>query len=303
MQIQGIKIKGQVKNLPLMVGVTRLELAAPRPPVWCATTCATPRLLLYNIITLVINQHLNFYIVILFQYLLCYTFLGDFMNDSFSRQQGLLGESGMKRLETVSVIIFGVGGVGSYAAEALARAGVGSITVVDSDVVDITNINRQIIALNSTIGMPKVEVAACRIKDINPLCNVTAIKEFYDESSTIDLTQYDYIIDAIDSVKSKLALAEFASKNNINIICAMGTGNKLEPDKLKISDISKTSYCPLAKKMRVELRKRGIHHLKVVYSTEEPKCRNVPPSSISFVPYVAGLMMAGEVIKHLAEME
>ena len=119
--------------------------------------------------------------------------------------------------------------------------------------VDITNINRQIIALNSTIGMPKVEVAACRIKDINPLCNVTAIKEFYDESSTIDLTQYDYIIDAIDSVKSKLALAEFASKNNINIICAMGTGNKLEPDKLKISDISKTSYCPLAKKMRLSL--------------------------------------------------
>ena len=171
--------------------------------------------------------------------------------------------------------------------------------MVDNDVVDVTNINRQLIALNSTVGMDKVSVAKSRIKDINPLCNVIAIKEFYDENSEIDLTEYDYILDCIDSVKSKLLLAVKAAENDIKILSAMGTGNKLEPDKLKIADISKTSYCPLAKKMRVELRKRGINHLKVVYSTEEPKCRNVPPSSVSFVPSVAGLMMAGEAVKDL----
>lgn len=221
------------------------------------------------------------------------------MNKSFSRTIGLFGESGMQKLKHSSVIIFGVGGVGSYAAEAIARAGIGHITVVDNDVVDVTNINRQLIALNSTIGLDKVSVSKSRIEDINPLCRVTAIKEFYDENSSIDLTEFDYILDCIDSVPSKLQLVEIAVKNNIKIISAMGTGNKLEPDKLRITDISKTSYCPLAKKMRVELRKRGINHLKVVYSTEEPKCRNVPPASVSFVPSVAGLMMAGEVIKEL----
>lgn len=221
------------------------------------------------------------------------------MNKSFSRTIGLFGESGMQKLKHSSVIIFGVGGVGSYAAEAIARAGIGRITVVDNDVVDVTNINRQLIALNSTVGLDKVSVSKSRIEDINPLCRVTAIKEFYDENSSIDLTEFDYIIDCIDSVPSKLQLAEIATKNNIKMISAMGTGNKLEPDKLKITDISKTSYCPLAKKMRVELRKRGINHLKVIYSTEEPKCRNVPPASVSFVPSVAGLMMAGEVIKEL----
>lgn len=221
------------------------------------------------------------------------------MNNSFSRSIGLLGEEGMEKLKNSAVIIFGVGGVGSYTVEALARAGVGSITVVDNDIVDITNINRQLIALHSTVGMDKVSVSKNRIEDINPQCRVTAIKEFYDENSSIDLTAFDYIIDCIDSVKSKLMLAEIAVKNNIKIISAMGTGNKLEPDKLKITDISKTSYCPLAKKMRVELRKRGINHLKVVYSTEEPKCRNVPPASVSFVPSVAGLIIAGEVVKDL----
>lgn len=221
------------------------------------------------------------------------------MNKSFSRTIGLFGESGMQKLKHSSVIIFGVGGVGSYAAEAIARAGIGRITVVDNDVVDVTNINRQLIALNSTVGLDKVSVSKGRIEDINPLCRVTAIKEFYDENSSIDLTEFDYILDCIDSVPSKLQLVEIAVKNNIKIISAMGTGNKLEPDKLRITDISKTSYCPLAKKMRVELRKRGINHLKVVYSTEEPKCRNVPPASVSFVPSVAGLRMAGEVIKEL----
>ncbi|MCI9641435.1 MAG: tRNA threonylcarbamoyladenosine dehydratase [Eubacterium sp.] len=221
------------------------------------------------------------------------------MNKSFSRTIGLFGESGMQKLKHSSVIIFGVGGVGSYAAEAIARAGIGRITVVDNDVVDVTNINRQLIALNSTVGLDKVSVSKGRIEDINPLCRVTAIKEFYDENSSIDLTEFDYILDCIDSVPSKLQLVEIAVKNNIKIISAMGTGNKLEPDKLRITDISKTSYCPLAKKMRVELRKRGINHLKVIYSTEEPKCRNVPPASVSFVPSVAGLRMAGEVIKEL----
>ena len=221
------------------------------------------------------------------------------MNKSFSRTIGLFGESGMQKLKHSSVIIFGVGGVGSYAAEAIARAGIGRITVVDNDVVDVTNINRQLIALNSTVGLDKVSVSKSRIEDINPLCRVTAIKEFYDENSSIDLTEFDYILDCIDSVPSKLQLVEIAVKNTIQIISAMGTGNKLEPDKLRITDISKTSYCPLAKKMRVELRKRGINHLKVIYSTEEPKCRNVPPASVSFVPSVAGLRMAGEVIKEL----
>lgn len=221
------------------------------------------------------------------------------MKNSFSREIPLIGKNGFNKLQSASVIIFGVGGVGSYAVEALARAGVGAITIVDNDTVDGTNINRQLIALNSTIGQDKVTVSKNRILDINPDCKVTAIKEFFDETSTIVLTEYDYIIDAIDSVKSKLFLAEMAVKNNIKIISSMGTGNKLEPKKLTVCDISKTSYCPLAKKMRTELRKRGINHLKVVYSTEEAKCRNVPPASISFVPPVAGLLIAKEVITDL----
>lgn len=221
------------------------------------------------------------------------------MKNSFSREIPLIGKNGFNKLQSASVIIFGVGGVGSYAVEALARAGVGAITIVDNDTVDGTNINRQLIALNSTIGQDKVTVSKNRILDINPDCKVTAIKEFFDETSTIDLTEYDYIIDAIDSVKSKLFLAEMAVKNDIKIISSMGTGNKLEPKKLTVCDISKTSYCPLAKKMRTELRKRGINHLKVVYSTEEAKCRNVPPASISFVPPVAGLLIAKEVITDL----
>lgn len=223
------------------------------------------------------------------------------MDNAFSRQLGLLGENGMNKLSKSSVIVFGVGGVGSYAAEALARSGIGSIAIVDNDTVDITNVNRQLIALRSTLGQDKVAVAEKRIRDINPVCDVKAIKEFYDEHSTIDLTRYDYIIDAIDSVKSKLFLAETAHRLHIPIISSMGTGNKLEPEKLTVSDISKTSYCPLAKKMRTELKKRGITHLKVVYSSEEAKIRNVPPASVSFVPSVAGLLIAGEVIRDLTK--
>lgn len=221
------------------------------------------------------------------------------MNNSFSRELALIGEQGYEKLKNSSVIVFGVGGVGSYAVEALARAGIGAITIVDNDVIDITNINRQLYALNSTIGKDKVLIAKNRILDINPECKVTAIKEFFNKNSTINLNEFDYIIDAIDSVKSKLFLAETAVKNNIKIISSMGTGNKLEPEKLTVCDISKTSYCPLAKKMRVELRKRGINHLKVIYSTEEAKCRNVPPASISFVPPAAGMLIAKEVITDL----
>lgn len=222
------------------------------------------------------------------------------MDKIFSRMSGLFSSNETDRLAKASVIVFGVGGVGSYAVEALVRAGIGNITIVDNDIVDLTNINRQLIALHSTVGKDKTEVEKNRIIDINPACRVTAIKEFFDENSSIDLTQFDYIVDAIDSVKSKLYLAECAVKSNIKIISSMGTGNKLEPQKLMVSDISKTSYCPLAKKMRVELRKKGINHLKVVYSTEEAKCSSVPPSSVSFVPSVAGLIIASEVIKELA---
>ncbi len=221
------------------------------------------------------------------------------MNNSFSRELALIGEQGYEKLKNSSVIVFGVGGVGSYAVEALARAGIGAITIFDNDVIDITNINRQLYALNSTIGKDKVLIAKNRILDINPECKVTAIKEFFNENSTINLNEFDYIIDAIDSVKSKLFLAETAVKNNIKIISSMGTGNKLEPEKLTVCDISKTSYCPLAKKMRIELRKRGINHLKVIYSTEEAKCKNVPPASISFVPPAAGMLIAKEVITDL----
>lgn len=223
------------------------------------------------------------------------------MDKSFSRMRGLFSENEFEKLNNSNVIVFGVGGVGSYVVEALVRGGIGNITVVDNDVVDVTNINRQLIALNSTVGKDKVEVVKERILDINPKCNVTAIKEYFDENSSIDLNEFDYIVDAIDSVKSKLYLAEYAVNNNIKIISSMGTGNKLEPQKLLVSDISKTSYCPLAKKMRVELRKKGINHLKVVYSTEESKCNFVPPSSVSFVPSVAGLLIASEVIKELSK--
>jgi len=225
------------------------------------------------------------------------------MNNSFSRELALIGEQGYEKLKNSSVIVFGVGGVGSYAVEALARAGIGAITIVDNDVIDITNINRQLYALNSTIGKDKVLIAKNRILDINPDCKVSAIKEFFDKGSTINLNEFDYIIDAIDSVKSKLYLAETAVKSSIKIISSMGTGNKLEPEKLTVCDISKTSCCPLAKKMRVELRKKGINHLKVVYSTEEVKCRNVPPASISFVPPVAGLLIAKEVVTDLISGE
>ena len=200
------------------------------------------------------------------------------------------------------------GGVGSYTIEALARSGIGNITLIDNDVVDITNINRQLIADTTTIGKPKVEVAKERLLKINPNVKLTTYQLFYDETKANELlnSNYDYIVDAIDSVSSKLSLVEEAYKQNIPIISCMGTGNKLDPTKFEVSDISKTSVCPLAKVMRKELNKRGIHHLKVVFSKEEPHRFNEEnkkiPASISFVPSVAGLILAGEVIKDLLQL-
>ena len=194
------------------------------------------------------------------------------------------------------------GGVGSYSAEALVRSGIGNITLIDNDIIDITNINRQLIADTTTVGKPKVEIAKERYLKINPDINVSAYKLFYDESKNDEVfsTHYDYIIDAIDTVSSKLCLIKTAKSKNIPIISCMGTGNKLDPTMFEVTDISKTSVCPLAKVMRKELKKLGIEHLKVVYSKEEPKSfteNSKVPASISFVPSVAGLILAGEVIR------
>ncbi len=222
----------------------------------------------------------------------------------------LIGEDAMKKLSSSSVIIFGVGGVGSYTAEAIARSGVGKITLVDSDRVDITNINRQIIALKSTVGRYKTEVMAERIKDINPDCEVLCINEFYSEENNagIDLSSYDYIVDAIDSVKSKVFLIKSAYENEVPIISSMGTGNKLDPTRFKVADINRTEVCPLAKVIRREMRLLGIKKLKCVYSDElpvVPKGENGErvPASISFVPSSAGLIIASEVIKDLIKIE
>ncbi|MBO5383056.1 MAG: tRNA threonylcarbamoyladenosine dehydratase [Ruminococcus sp.] len=231
------------------------------------------------------------------------------MLNEFSRTELLLGSEGVSRLKKSSVAVFGVGGVGSYTAEALARSGVGHITLIDNDTVNITNINRQIIALQSTVGMLKTEAAKARILDINPNCKVTVHSCFY-TGNEFELDNFDYIADAIDSVSSKLALIENAIKNNIPIISSMGTGNKLDPTKLVVTDISKTEMCPLAKIVRTQLRKRGINHHTVVYSTEKPVTHKAEIEeennnrktigSVSFVPSVAGLIMAGKIINDIA---
>lgn len=231
------------------------------------------------------------------------------MSEQFSRTERLIGTKSTKILKYAHVAVFGIGGVGSYTVEALARAGVGALTLIDSDAVAKSNINRQIIALHSTIGRDKVDVAAERVADINPDCKVICHKKFVlpENLEEFEFDAFDYIVDAIDTVSAKLALVEIANKKNIPIICSMGTGNKLDPLLFEISDIYKTSVCPLARVMRAELKKRGIKKLKVLYSKEEPiKIENVSegnrravPASISFVPSVAGLVIAGEVIKDL----
>ncbi|MBE6574141.1 MAG: tRNA threonylcarbamoyladenosine dehydratase [Ruminococcaceae bacterium] len=228
------------------------------------------------------------------------------MENWLDRERSLIGEAAVERLKKSSVLIFGIGGVGGYSAEALARAGVGELTLVDHDTVNLTNLNRQIIALNSTLGMLKTEAAAERIADINPECRVNSVSEFADAGNIadiIDKAKPDYIIDAIDCVTSKLLIAEYANKQNIPLISSMGTGNKLDPEKLKIADISKTHTCPLARVMRRELSQRGIKHLTVLFSEEQPvKVGMRTPASISFVPSSAGLMIAGYCIRKIIEV-
>lgn len=245
----------------------------------------------------------------------------------FSRTELLLGNEAMKKLENSRVAVFGVGGVGGYTVEALARSGVGTIDIIDDDKVCLTNINRQIIALTSTIGKYKVDVAEERIKDINPKITVNKYKMFFtpETSGEFDFSQYDYVVDAIDTVTGKIELVMKANETKTPIICSMGAGNKLDPTAFEVADIYKTSVCPLARVMRTELRKRGVKKLKVVYSKEKPitpiedmsiscrahcvcppgaarKCteRRQIPGSTAFVPSVVGLIIAGEVIKDLS---
>ena len=236
------------------------------------------------------------------------------MHEQFLRTEMLLGSAAVDQLRKSRVAVFGIGGVGGYTVEALARSGIGQIDVIDNDCVSLSNLNRQILATHSTLGMPKVEAAKRRILDINPGCTVRTHAVFYtpETADLFDFTQYDYIVDAIDTVTGKLALVERACAAGTPIICCMGTGNKLDASAFEVSDISKTSMCPLARVMRKELGKRGIRHLKVVYSKEEAITptgweeeaaaigKRQIPGSVAFVPGAAGLILAGEVIKDLA---
>jgi tRNA A37 threonylcarbamoyladenosine dehydratase len=228
------------------------------------------------------------------------------MEDRYTRTEMLLGREGVDRLKGSAVIVFGVGGVGGYTVEALARAGVGHIAVVDSDAVSESNINRQIIATRATVGRKKVDVIEERIHEISPDISVEKFDVFFesDTKCKIDFTKYDYIVDAIDSVSSKVLLVECANEAGVPIISSMGTGNKLDPTAFRVTDISKTKVCPLARAVRTRLRKIGINHLKVVYSEEEPHVtaadgERIPPASVSFVPGVAGLILAGQIIVDL----
>jgi tRNA A37 threonylcarbamoyladenosine dehydratase len=236
------------------------------------------------------------------------------MQEQFSRTQILLGAEAMERLQKARVIVFGIGGVGGYTAEALARSGIGALDLVDSDTVSVTNINRQLFATHSTVGKLKVEVAKERLLDINPHLVIRTHPVFYtpETADSFDFTQYDYIVDAIDTVTGKLCLTEQAFAAGTPIISCMGAGNKLDGTAFQVADISKTTICPLARIMRKELRKRGINHLKVVYSTEEALTpmgaeeeaaaigKRTIPGSTAFVPGAAGLILAGEVIKDIA---
>ena len=252
------------------------------------------------------------------------------MLDQFSRTQLVFGKEAMDKLKGARVAVFGIGGVGGYTVEALARSGVGAIDIIDDDKVCLSNINRQIIATRKTVGKYKVDVAKERIEDINPDCKVTAFKTFYmpETADQFDFTQYDYVVDAIDTVTGKIALIENAKKAGTPIISSMGAGNKVDPTAFEVTDIYKTSVCPLAKVMRYELKRRGIRKLKVVYSKEKPippvddmtiscrqhcicppgtarKCtqRRQVPGSTAFVPSVVGLIIAGEVIKDITQFK
>ena len=244
------------------------------------------------------------------------------MADQYSRTRLLLGESGIERLRSARVILFGLGGVGGYTAEALARSGIGHLDLVDDDTVSLTNLNRQMLALHSTIGKYKVDVAAQRIRDIDPTIEVSTYKTFFlpETADRFDFTQYDYVIDAIDTVTGKLALIAKAKEAGVPVISCMGTGNKLDPTAFRVADISKTSGCALARIMRKECGKRGIKGVKVVFSEELPlepfeitddspepqrqgSSRRALPGSTAFVPGTAGLIMAGEVIKDLSQIK
>ena len=224
------------------------------------------------------------------------------MENQYTRTVAVLGEDAIDKLKNCRVAVFGIGGVGSYTVEALARAGVGAIDLIDNDTFNITNINRQLYATHKTIGQYKVDVARERILDINHECKVTEQKMFYlpENADTIDLSQYDYIVDAIDTVAAKVELIVRADKCGVKIISSMGTGNKLHPELFEVADIYKTSVCPLAKVMRTRLKKKGVKKLKVVYSKEEPITNpdNII-GSVPFVPSVVGLIIASEVVKEL----
>ena len=236
------------------------------------------------------------------------------MLTQFSRTQLTYGPAAMEKIFAAHIAVFGIGGVGSYVVEALARTGVGALDIVDNDTVSLTNINRQLYALHSTLGMNKVDVAQARILDINPDCKVKKFQLFYtpETASQFDFSQYDYVVDCIDTVKGKLELVEQAKKAGVPIICSMGAGNKIDPSQFEVADISKTSVCPLARVMRQELKKRGITNVKVVYSKEVPlpqivdsdteaekKAGHTAPGSNAFVPSTAGLLIASEVINSL----
>lgn len=233
--------------------------------------------------------------------------------DPYSRTKFLLGEDGMKKLHTAHIAVFGLGGVGGYVVEALARSGIGTLTLVDHDIISITNLNRQLLATQTTIGTDKCLAAQQRVNAIDPQIRVNAIKEFYlpKTAAHFDFSQYDYVVDAVDTVTAKLSLIQAAKAANVPIISCMGTGNKLDPTQFQITDISKTSVCPLARIMRKECAKRGLKNVKVLFSTEDPispiaesaeelpEGRRALPGSVAFVPSVAGLIIAGEVIKDI----
>ena len=232
------------------------------------------------------------------------------MTDAFSRTKLLLGADGLAKLAAARVAVFGIGGVGSFAAEALCRSGIGHFLLVDSDTVDVSNLNRQIHATIKTVGQKKTDVMRARMLEINPAADVRTRCEFYgpDHAEAFFDEPLDYIVDAVDTVTAKISLVVEAGKRNIPIVSAIGAGNKLDPTRFEVTDIYRTSVCPLAKVMRKELKKRGVPRLKVVYSKEPPlrpdapeteDTRRQPPGSVSFVPSVAGLILAGEVVRDL----
>lgn len=224
------------------------------------------------------------------------------MDNAFLRTQSLIGESALEKLNSSKVAVFGLGGVGGYCAEALARSGVGEIALIDGDKIDVTNLNRQIIATRQNVGVLKTVAAKQRILSINPNCKVEEYPLFFlpENADTIDFKKYDYVIDAVDTVTAKLEIISRCKQYGVNVISAMGAGNKLDPTKFKVADIFETDVCPLCKVMRRELKKRNIDSLQVVYSDEKPVIKtDRAPASVAFVPPVMGLIIAGEVIKNL----